>query len=125
MAMTFADWVKSRRLRLGLTQAELGLRLGMSEQMVGKHEQGQVKQPRYAGDLRRWADALAVPMEDALVALGFLDEDGEKVNGELVFTQMTDMVYDANMLSEAHKRLLLGAVQATKDLWEQGRKSGE
>jgi transcriptional regulator with XRE-family HTH domain len=78
-----------RRLRLarelaGLTQVEVGLRLGMSFQVIQKYEQGEIRVS--ASRLYQLSGLLTAPVEFFFDGLGSHAEDGG--GGELQRTEM-------------------------------------
>jgi transcriptional regulator with XRE-family HTH domain len=78
--MTFADWLKTRRLERGLTQSELEQRAGLSEKYVSAAERGRVKLPE--PDTRERIHSALGTTDDDLVAVGLLsklDFDGGPV----------------------------------------------
>jgi transcriptional regulator with XRE-family HTH domain len=65
--VTVGDRIRWARKAIGLTQEELGQRLGTTQSMIGQYERG-VRNPKY--DLiERFADALDQPVE-ALLGIG-------------------------------------------------------
>ena len=48
--------LRERRRQLGLTQAELASRLGVSRQTVNSWERGRVRAPSWSNDQLRWMD---------------------------------------------------------------------
>jgi transcriptional regulator with XRE-family HTH domain len=65
-----ADYVKTRRLALGLTQEDVADLTGMSQRWVSKVEAEGFSAPRMA-TLRRLATALQLPLDDLLINVGF------------------------------------------------------
>lgn len=71
--MTISKRIKEARKKVGLTQKELGARLGMSEAMIGQYETG-YRRPKYS-TLERIAEAVG------LDAMWFLeDREDQDVN---------------------------------------------
>jgi len=71
-AMTFADWLKTRRMERGLTQTELEQRASLSEKYVSAAERGRVKLPE--PDTRERIHNALGTSEDDLVAVGLLSK---------------------------------------------------
>jgi transcriptional regulator with XRE-family HTH domain len=73
MTNHFGSKIRSRRRELGLTQGQLGKRVGKSQVAVSEWERGVV----HPSDLRGLADALEVSPEELAVAqvMGVLDAD--------------------------------------------------
>lgn len=59
---SFADWLTRRRAALGLTQRELGDKVGLAWSMISKYEAGQSK-PRQAALKRLMAVLEPCPLE--------------------------------------------------------------
>ncbi|SBV94046.1 putative Repressor protein CI [uncultured Alphaproteobacteria bacterium] len=53
---TLGDRTRERREQLGLSQGELGQRVGVSQQAIDQLESGATKRPRYVADLARELD---------------------------------------------------------------------
>lgn len=63
------DLVRTGRLRLGLTQAEFGRKIGLAQRSVSKIEQGETEQPRLAV-LMQLARVLEIPLSEVTRAAG-------------------------------------------------------
>lgn len=73
-AMGLADFIRERRLQLGMTQVELAESSGVNQPLISDIERGQTKLPN-ADARRRIARALGIRHLDLLVAAGELLED--------------------------------------------------
>lgn len=81
--MTVAETIRQERKKVGLSQAELGKRLGVSQSMIAQYECG-IRKPKIR-TIRLISDALGADMELFLQAIideavtGFLIGRGDRI----------------------------------------------
>lgn len=73
--LTFGEWLQRRRLSLGLTQAELGRRVGFAAETIRKVEADRRRPSRQM--VEQLADALAIPPGDRPALLRFARDEGD------------------------------------------------
>lgn len=67
--------VYDRRREMGLTQEEVSVRVGMSQEWTSMLERGRIKQPRVSA-LQRLAKVLELPTEQVILASGMASTRG-------------------------------------------------
>lgn len=109
--MTTGELIKERRTELGLSQRELGERLGVTGSMIGQYENG-TRTPKFQ-TLCKIAAALEtqvanlygkdVSFEDGLKILDKTIEDGKQAEAELLITAVEQHRF--SVLYEVFSRL--------------------
>lgn len=100
--MTIGEHIREKRKERGLSQKELGKKLGVSGSMIGQYETGQRK-PRLE-QLRRIASALAVEWTELVPedqqGKTVIDHMSEKLSGEKAFKKIsTEEAYRLGVLN--------------------------
>ena len=91
--MTVGEWIRTRRIGAGLTQEELGYRLGINQNQVSKLEKGRRRTLPTLDEARMYADALGTTPDDLARAMGFLpSQEDDTTSDTLVFTSMMSNV---------------------------------
>jgi transcriptional regulator with XRE-family HTH domain len=118
MAMSFGAAVRQRRMELGLTQEELGARIGYDSTRVSKVEVGHTyRRLPDADEFRKWTDALEIDPVILLRQMGYAGEDRPRSSQpiELVFAQLADEIRSAeNMPAEVQDTMLDGLRMARR-----------
>lgn len=97
--MRLGQYVRQRRKALGLTQTELGARLGWSQERVSVVERGTYGLPSLP-QLVRLASALQVPISEMLSTLGFGEYTPELADGPTPHLHMRRLVERITMLRD-------------------------
>jgi len=128
MTLTLGEFVRARRLTLGLTQTELGEQIGRDQTWVSNLERNHFKELPDPTIIRALARALDVTVADIWTALGYLDPD-EEPEGRYhpdvrVFAAIaTEIERLSDDVPEHLKEALRADLQYVKERWEQERET--
>lgn len=73
----FGDLIKNARVKQGITGSELATRMERSHSQIVRWENGSPSNPPDIDIFWEFSEALGLPPEDMLVALGYLKPDSE------------------------------------------------
>lgn len=123
VAMSFGQWVRTRREERGITQREVGERMGLDSTYVSRIERGAVNTWPTPDEARRWARALETTIEDLMRSVGYLPEE-EQSEAE-VFASMVTTVSRAESLPPRLKRIMLETIEMAREQASQERHKDE
>ena len=126
--MTFGEKIKAERKKLGLTQIELGERIGVTNRVITSYENGK-SFPRTREAYKKIADALGVNVNDLLS-----DDDAfvmeaeeqfgyrEKKGAEKLLAEVTGLFAGGEMAEEDMDELMLGIQEAYVEAKKRNKK---
>ncbi len=126
--MVFKEKLRERRRAVGLSQAELARRVGVTERTIQNYELGSRK-PQQMDIVRRLAEALACPMEYLLgTADAHIIEAYERGGAgaardvETLITEITGLFAGGRLEEEEKDALMAALTRAYWDAKEDNRK---
>jgi transcriptional regulator with XRE-family HTH domain len=121
MGLSFGEVVRRRRVMLGLTQEELGARVGWDSTRVSKVELGQTyRRLPDAETFRKWAQALEVDPIILLRQLGYAGDQSEPTSmaAEMVFAQLADEIQAADNMPVEVQETMLDGLRMARRMYE-------
>ena len=126
--MTFGEKIKAERKKLGLTQIELGERIGVTNRVITSYENGK-SYPRTREAYKKIADALGVNVnyllsdDDAFVMeakeqFGYRGKKG----AEKLLAEVTGLFAGGEMAEEDMDELMLGIQEAYVEAKKRNKK---
>lgn len=100
--MTYGEWLRSRRDAVGMTQRELGERIGMDQSYLSKLERGYHASLPDPDQAREIAHILGTTVQDMMTSLGYYDEEPAEVGNHERFASM---MFEAEQLEGVPEHL--------------------
>ena len=120
--MSFAEVVRFHRLRLGLTQEELGGRLGRDATRISRVEQGHTyRRLPDAAEFLAWATALNTPPEVMLSQMGYMGEvavSDAMRRPDLVFMSLAEEIRTSETMPSDVQSAALDGLRHAQRIWE-------
>lgn len=117
-------WIRARREELGISQVELGALIERDQNYVSRLERRNEPDALLpdARTTRLLAEALRVPVDDLLIAAGYLDA-ADAIPVEDDPARLRDAEVDIRAIADAHMReVLLNALAFARELHEARRR---
>lgn len=126
--MTFGEKIKAERKKLGLTQIELGERIGVTNRVITSYENGK-SFPRTREAYKKIADALGVNVnyllsDDDAFVMEAEEQFGyrEKKGAEKLLAEVTGLFAGGEMAEEDMDELMLGIQEAYVEAKKRNKK---